>query len=175
MSKLIILFTLISSSVFSQSLKTDSNRLLYVQEIVEVSNLTASDLYFNAKIFAANNFKDYKSVVQLEDSSRKIIFIKGNLPLEIENENKKITNPGYISFKLTIECREKKYRYTINEFYHVFFYRDMDLSAGRIENDKPDGPLDEVVFDLIKKKLPTLLIDFQKVLIKTMQQKQNDW
>ncbi|MEA5260639.1 DUF4468 domain-containing protein [Arcicella aquatica] len=77
------------------------------EEVVEVKN-TKAKLYANAQTWIAKTFGDYKSVIQFEDKEQGRLIIKGLSDLGINS---------YPDFKytITIDVKENKYRYSIND------------------------------------------------------------
>lgn len=80
-------------------------------EVINVENATAQDLYSRGKLFIAQAYKSSKSVTQLNDDAAKIVLIK---PVISVLEKSFLSNEiRYISYQLRIECKDNRYRYTV--------------------------------------------------------------
>lgn len=95
----------------------NENGEIEYREIVQ-TNLSSNQLFANAKEWIAKTFGDYKKVLQYEDTQNFKVIIKGKIPT-----NEYINNYGgliiqewseIIDFTLTIECKDKRYRYIID-------------------------------------------------------------
>lgn len=112
----ILFATLFSVSAFAQEtsleniLKSKDGKIVF-EEVVTISDATASQLYGKAKLFFANTFNSSKSVIQSEDSENCTIVGKGTIV--------KLKDQGYggiyYYFTLQIQTKDDKYRYTISE------------------------------------------------------------
>jgi hypothetical protein len=80
---------------------------------VKVENTSSQDLYSRAKLFVADAFKSSKDVTQLSDDVAKTILIKGNIGMSYAEVLGPRRN-GYVGFQLLIECKDNRYRYTID-------------------------------------------------------------
>lgn len=72
--------------------------------------------YSNAKGWIAKTFGDYKSVLQYEDPDNSRIVIKGFSALKdivYFEDKRRITENPELSFTLTIDCKDDKYRLRI--------------------------------------------------------------
>ena len=82
------------------------------------NNLSKSALFVNAKTWVMDVFKNYKAVVQIESESNGRIVAKGNyedfIPKLTYNNFKSFTYER-VYFTITIDCKENKYRYRIND------------------------------------------------------------
>lgn len=74
--------------------------------VVNVDSASADKLYSNAKLFIADNFKSGKDVTQLNDDYSKTVIGRG-----IEHS---------VKFKITIQCKEGKYRYVVEDFEYIY-------------------------------------------------------
>lgn len=99
------------------NLPVDSTGNVVYQEVVNC-NISKNKLYANAQEWIAKTFGDYKKVIQFEDEANGKLILKGTSDVKhfIETHllGMEISNREEIRFTLTIECRENKYRYTMD-------------------------------------------------------------
>ncbi|MGJ1329368.1 DUF4468 domain-containing protein [Sphingobacterium multivorum] len=84
------------------------------KEVVEVPKSSKKDIFLKTQIFFANTFRSAKNVIDLNDPESGIIIGSGNF----------IIHPTYlgipqdelIRFTIKVECKDDRYRYTINSF-----------------------------------------------------------
>lgn len=104
-----------ASKAQDYSFPTNANGDYEFSEVIE-SNLSKSALYSNAKAWVVETFGNYKAVVQYESESEGRLVIKGYH----EDMKPKIVKDSWFQyesayFKITIDCKEHKYRYRIND------------------------------------------------------------
>ncbi|RZT93419.1 uncharacterized protein with TBP-like fold DUF4468 [Ancylomarina subtilis] len=99
------------------NLPIDSNGNIVFKEVIN-SNLSKSKLYSNAQEWIAKTFGDYKKVIQFEDEVNGKLILKGvnNVKhfVEVHIAGIHIINRETIKFTLTIECKENRYRYIMD-------------------------------------------------------------
>ena len=143
---IILLFFLLSMILNCNSqnynLPVDSTGNVVYQEVVNC-NISKNKLYANAQEWIAKTFGDYKKVIQFEDEANGKLILKGTSDVKhfIESHfaGMEIINKEKIRFTLTIECRENKYRYTMDNISVIFItsHQDFDTSIfGRINEVK---------------------------------------
>lgn len=77
------------------------------------STVTRQEMFSNAKVWISKNFNDYKAVIQLEDSEKTKIIIKGIIPtFRIHDVGASAFTDYFVNihFTLTIDCRDNKFR-----------------------------------------------------------------
>ena len=128
MKKIILFFlfvVIIVSNIKSQNydLPIDSTGNVVYQGVVHC-NLSKNKLYANAQEWIAKTFGNYKSVIQLEDKQNDKLILKGTTAVkhfvEANIGGMTISNSEQIGFTLTIECRNNKYRYTMDNIDVIF-------------------------------------------------------
>lgn len=82
------------------------------QEVVEVKDATASQLYSRAKEWFADSFKSAKDVIQLEDVANFKVIGKGNTG-EYYSYKSVVVAYALANFTVKIECKKGRYRYTV--------------------------------------------------------------
>lgn len=103
-----------------------------IEEIIE-SPLSKSKLYSNAQEWISNTFGDYKKVIQSESPEEGKLILKGhsNLRYKAMDEDMKGFKYEVISYTITIDCKDNKYRYKITNLdlqnieYNVNAYREI--------------------------------------------------
>jgi hypothetical protein len=106
-------------------------------DIVRVESVSKEDLYNRAKIWFARNFKSSKDVIQLEDRELGKIIGKGNIPYEASAFWPGTNFSGYFEFMLTIEIKDGRYRYFVEDLKHVSYKNG--CSGGNLSQEKPLG------------------------------------
>jgi len=110
MKKLIILILLLFSlpaySQLESFIPEDFRLKDEYQEVVE-TGLSDIMMYSNAKEWIAKTFRDYKAVIQFEDETTKKLIIKGICYGDTSDREA-------LSFTMTIDCKDKKFRYSIS-------------------------------------------------------------
>jgi len=108
-------------------------------EVIVNSELPQNILHSNAKTWAAKIFGDYKRSVQLEDNDNFKLIVKGasEVPYISKSAKGMIQTMYKINYTITIESREGRYKYLIND---IFLIRIMSI-LGNITNGDPISPL----------------------------------
>lgn len=87
-----------------------------VVSFVYKSKLTSGALFNNAKQWVAKTFNNYKDVVQMEDANSHTIVFKGSTRQKLYKTSiQSIYTILY--YTATIECKEKKFRIKLEDFY----------------------------------------------------------
>lgn len=112
---LTLLALFISGVVIGQNapFPKNANEEIEFSEIIN-SSLNKQNLYANAKEWTAKTFGDYKKVIQFEDESNGKLIIKGLSDVPYKASEPFLTSET-ISYTITIECKDNKYRYKIND------------------------------------------------------------
>lgn len=132
MKHLILLLVLTSSSIlYSQDLTFVQRHLphkdgkVFYQKVVEVNGATAKDLFISAKIWAYDAFEVTKNDLQVEELERGVLIFIGSIKdVRIKN----VSNPTQ-SFKLKLEFKDGKYRYTMFDF--ILSYESEELLVNK--------------------------------------------
>lgn len=83
-------------------------------EVID-SELLRLKLFSNAQDWIAKTFGDYKSVIQFEDKENGKLILKGHSNIKYVYETNLIESKENINYTITIECKDKKYRYIISD------------------------------------------------------------
>lgn len=153
--KLVILslFMLVSaSSVLAQADDPDSPKKKIetkLTEVVTTDSLPASELMKRAVNWVKAESKTYvKSKGATTDNKAECTAIFLVKPKEL---NPQVDYTGKITMKVTIECKEAKYRYTVNEIKHTS--KSGKTTAGSIDNVVPECgsmSMDDIVWKKLK-------------------------
>lgn len=128
--KRLLFLILIPATVFSQKQKDLSDNEIKAayaaipkvdgqyewSEVVQAdSALKKDDLYRNAKVFFANEFKSAKDVIQYDDRGEGRVMGKGDFRLEDVQGAFLIvvSDKRYVNFTLEIMCKDGRYKYRI--------------------------------------------------------------
>jgi hypothetical protein len=130
---LIALFTLFSLSSFAQYKDT------FEFKVIDTVNASKQELYLRARQFVALNFKDSKSVIQMDDKDAGTIICKGVMKIYSKGFLGS-TVCSYISFTMTINTKDNKYRCVLNDFSHDGYTNattSFNPKGGDLENFEP--------------------------------------
>lgn len=103
-----------AQSLVEFAFPTESNKIIY-QDVVKVdSSLKANDLYLDAKKWIAEKFKSANDVIQMDDTET--IVVKAFIT---KGHNAVVTNAKKW-FRLTLEFKDGRYRYTLTDIVYEF-------------------------------------------------------
>lgn len=114
---LLIVCMIVTMMSKSQDYSFSKNGEEYEFSEVVNSSFSKSTLFSNAKAWVMDAFNNYKAVVQMESETDGKIVVKGNyefLPKLTYDNYKKFTYERTY-FTITIDCKDNKYRYRIND------------------------------------------------------------
>jgi len=144
-------------------------------EVVAVDSVTAKELYSRARLFVANGFRSSTDVTKLEDTETLTIVTKGYMPRYYSNPFNS-SHGGHVRFKFTIQCKEGRYKYSIEDVVHE---DDVVGNGGPLELDKPLSKwgFTKKTWDKLKKKTFVEINGFIAELTTTMRAAgvKNDW
>ena len=153
--KLVILsfFMLVStSSVLAQADDPDAPKKKIetkLTEVVTTDSLPASELMKRAVNWVKAESKTYvKSKGATTDNKAECTAIFLVKPKEL---NPQVDYTGKITMKVTIECKDSKYRYTVNEIKHTS--KSGKTTAGSVDNVVPECgsmSMDDIVWKKLK-------------------------
>lgn len=84
-------------------------------EVVNVdSTLSANELYSRARSWFAETYRSAQDVIQMDDKENAKIIGKSNFKYDRINDKAS----GWVSYTITIEARNGRYKYTITNFIH---------------------------------------------------------
>jgi hypothetical protein len=104
---------LYSQNFIIDNFPTKDGLILYTDVIELDSNVSASDLYLNAKKWIVETSRSSSAVIQLDDKEANIIIIKSYIDKGSYNFLNSSSNYKFW-FTLTIETKDGRYRYTLN-------------------------------------------------------------
>ena len=140
MKNTLLLLFLLPLLSFGQDLPIDSKTGEVVfTDVVNVndSSTKAIDLFERAQGFLVDVFVSADDVIQYENAETGKIIVKGNFDISVEHkvlggmQNFPI---GRVSFRLDIEVRDGRYKYTFKDFYHSSSSHD----GGSLNDELPD-------------------------------------
>lgn len=130
MKKITLLFAacIFCICIYAQEFPQNINGDIEFSEIVETTS-KKNVLHANAKEWVAKTFKDYKSVLQFEDNENCKLIIKGLSDIEHISGIPGLSTKENISYTITIESKDGKYRYTIGD---VLVNQTMDIIGSSV-------------------------------------------
>jgi hypothetical protein len=177
MKFLTVFFIFLFSIFYSQ----EGNLLNYSEVIKVDSTRNAKDLYAQAKMFFVDAFKNSKAVIQLEDSANNTIIGEGKIPYKSRYLIGSGTTVGSISFRISIACKDGRYKYDIGNFNH----EGKSMSFGYIDRREdpenkfgPTGTRIKVykeMKDLIASEIEPLIIYLKEYMSHNKMTKSQDW
>lgn len=81
--------------------------------VISIENASAQDLYCRARLFIADVYKSGKDVTQLNDDAAKIVVGNGAAEI-VYQEAFGPKRTGFARYQIKIECKDNRYRYTID-------------------------------------------------------------
>jgi hypothetical protein len=137
-------------------------------EVVNVDSANADKLYSRAKIFIVDAFKSGKDVTQLNDDASKTVIGKGIIQISfkslIGSADKKLVN-----FKLTIQCKDGRYKYTLTNFVLEMIGPNYNDSAPledeeRIKKHMLGKKQTAELFDQLNEKIKALITNLKNTM-----------
>jgi hypothetical protein len=171
MKKFTFLFAAFLISIFinAQDFPQNINGNIEFSEVVPTT-LNKNVLHANAKEWVAKTFGDYKRVLQFEDNENCKLIIKGLSNIEYAYGIPGMATTEDISYTITIESKDGKYRYT---FDNVLVNQTLTV-LGTSVHPKPFPPTDHKQnIDKYNKELTDLkLIDESSLKKKALKEHQ---
>ncbi len=130
MKKIFIFLLLIFgiASVFSQNVPVKGGKIIYSEVVTTQNQLNASTLYLNAEKWMTTTFLKGKNMIINEDKEKSVIVAKGTFPVKHRGLGKDVDS-GNITYIVTIEARDGRYKYVFSDFYHVGTDQVLDFGA----------------------------------------------
>ncbi|MEN4759828.1 DUF4468 domain-containing protein [Chryseobacterium sp. C39-AII1] len=130
MKKIFLFFALI----LLINLQAQDKEPLKFSQVVKVSDSTKSSiaLHTAAKMWFAQNFKNPKEVIIMEDTDNKILVGRGNLKYSSKVFMGSAAREGWITFDVTIACKDGRYKYDFTNFIH----EGQSVNLGIITNEE---------------------------------------
>jgi hypothetical protein len=152
MGKLILLLLVVPFTTSGQELKGNSRgKIEFAEIIIPDDSASAEALFSRAQLFISYAFSSSKDEIELVDPRKKGIIVHGVFPINIDMEKTGLSPIGSVSYVFTLECKEGKYRYVVNNFAHTYVNRaGMNLSGGRLENKDPLAPIALEAWEKVK-------------------------
>jgi hypothetical protein len=129
----IAIFTFCTLTSFAQ---TDT----FEFRVIDTVTASKQELYLRARQFVALNFKDSKSVIQMDDKDAGRIICKGIMRIIINGAGD-VMDDNYVKFTMQIDVKDNKYRCIFNDFYHDGFANAhdnfIDVKGGDLAEEKP--------------------------------------
>ena len=114
--KKLFVFTLV---FFFTIINAQENTLISYSEVVKVdSTRTSDELYQQTKMWFVDVFKNSKAVIQLEDNANKTVIGEASFRYSSRIFFGCATTVGKIKYKISITCKDGRYKYEISNFYH---------------------------------------------------------
>jgi hypothetical protein len=105
---------------------------------IDSSALNKADIYKHVRLWVSKIFIDSKDAIELDDKELGSILCKGRLAVPgAKNFIGTAVGNDYISFTLTVDIKDFKYRIVFNELVHKAGNYDGGRSGGSLCNEKP--------------------------------------
>jgi len=114
-------------------------KVLY-SEVIPADNLSANQLYSNAKIWAGSTFEDYQEVVQ-SDVENTSLTLKGNTSID---------ESTIVKFTLTIQFKDHKFKYILTDFIyraHLYDYKYIEKPLENTQGFASGNPCERVILE----------------------------
>ncbi len=110
MKKTVLFFIMFAGIIFGQELK--------FEEVVQADGLSAKQLYDNAILWAANEYRSSNDVIQVKDPDNFIILGKGTYKYNPGFFMAHVPAIGWIHHTFKISCKDGRYKYEFYNFNH---------------------------------------------------------
>ena len=94
------------------NLPTDATGNVEYREVVEVPGVAAAELYSRAKLWIAQAYRSAPDVIKLDDPAASTVVAKGIYEVSY---TQLVLITVHVAHSLTIECKDGRYRATINQ------------------------------------------------------------
>jgi len=155
MKSLLILLSTISPALCA------CQNLTYT-EVVSADSSSKDLLYSNAKEWFVHAFNSANNVIQYDSKDEGKLIGKGNFTFHGKAFTSGTSSTGPVTFTITIEVKDNKYKYTLTDFDHESF--------GLVPQTEPKGMMKVANRDLWKdcnKEATAMIADLKKAMIKT--------
>ena len=114
---ILLLFTSVKASSQISSLPSDSSSgKITFQGVITVDSVSAKELFSRSKIWFAKTFNSSNDVIQNIDNDNYIIIGKAKMRAHAQNFGERTW--GYVSYSITIYCKDNRFKYVISDLYH---------------------------------------------------------
>lgn len=142
MKKVTLLVMLIPISLISNGQRDDRyyywpidtvTQKIAFTEVVYILNTPAEKVFNSARNYIANTFnKEKEEILSINDTTYTVV-AKGAFMTAVPQLADR--GKGYITFRLTLICRDHNYRYTLTDLQH-YPLREDGVVGGPLENEK---------------------------------------
>ena len=156
----------------SQTIPTNKETGEYeYSSVISIPSVTSDNLYYAGRIWLLTTFTSEDNMMQINDPEKKMLISSGNLNLDPRPDMANCS----INFKVRLEFKDGKCKYTISNFWHRYFQAGMAeirSSLKLIRTNNWDGiPVKQAIQDKIKEeinsKITALLGNLEVALKKT--------
>lgn len=110
----------------------------FVFKMVDSVAGTKAELYVKAQSWLAARFKSSKTVIQMEDKDAGRIIGKANYPTEVKAAFGNVIGSDYVSFTITIDVKDGRYRCVLSDFTHEAGTYKYAVAGGSLNGEKPE-------------------------------------
>ncbi|WP_298119290.1 DUF4468 domain-containing protein [Flavobacterium sp.] len=154
MKKLFLVLLVAAYNSFAQELPTNADGKITFEEVIEVPNKNALDLYKKSLEWFAIKYNSANDVIQLKDEDLKKIIGKGTQSIPYYMRSPKI------SHLITVEAKENKVRITLTDL----AYEDSSDSF-QLENFPKGWFGKKKLFNTVKDKTLFIIADYKKYML----------
>lgn len=130
MRKILIACFLLSTTLCFSQMPVNADGKIEYTEVVQADSISAQTLYSKAKLYVAKAFANGKEATQLNDDAAFTTVVNGATKI---SAGMGASRDGFVSFKLTIQCKDGRFRYSFTDLVH----EGAQYSGGALENEKP--------------------------------------
>ncbi len=122
---------------------------IFYQGVDSVSkSLTATELFINAKSWSVEAFRSSKAVIEVEDKDMGLLILKSYFE---KGHNSSLKNPKKW-FKLKIETKDGRYRYTLYDVWYDFTIPNFGTGAYEVNKPFEDWLLEPINESIKRRK-----------------------
>ena len=176
---LTLLLVLTSICIKAQDIPVNKNTGEYEYSgVVTVPGATSDKIYNEARVWLLTSLTNNDNLVQLSDPEKKMLVASGYLNLDPRPDMANCS----VNFKIMLEFKDGKYRYTVSGFWHKYFQAGMAeirSSLKLIRTNNWDGvpvkqPIQDKIREEVNTKVTALLTTLEST-VKRSVEKSNDW
>ena len=182
MKIIIISLSILLGTMYSQAqtIPKNKNGEFEYKQVIKIDSITGNEIYDAAKKWILSTLKSSDNMIQLDDSEKKQIIGNGTLSLKPRSVGFLRMANCMINFKIIIDIKNGRYRYTINNFQHYYQQDGITPLNSDLRDIKTNNwggkPLKKETQDEIRKEVNTkilMLIENMKVAI--LNKNNDDW
>lgn len=156
---------------------------LVCDTVMQAPNLTAEQIYNNAKVWFANNMRSANDVIQLDDPANKHIIGKAIFDFKVNNLTWGSLT-GVIRFTIELAARDGRYKLKVHDFTHEAFRDGWSEGLVYVNGPNPNvkglrkkqnSEMQKRAVEVCIKNLASMLVSLQEAMAGNSSVTDEDW